>query len=160
MPRNLTPRGLRAAQAQQSDAALLWLLTITHTPTATLFRAVNNLTDITSRGNLFQAYAFDLVLPEESLDRVVSVSITIANIDLVLVDMLRAAAASPVVTLELVVSDTPNTVEFSASGLFLREVEWDAQRITGKLEPNDVLSQKFPSRDAMYTPLNTPGLFS
>jgi hypothetical protein len=159
MPRNLTPRGRRAAQAQSDVGAMLWLLTITHAPTSSLFRAVNNITAITSRGNVFAPYAFDVKLAEESLDRVPAVQLVIDNVDRALVDMVRAAQAPPVVKLELIVSDAPDVVEFDIPQTFLREAEWNASQITGKLEPVDVFTQKFPSRDAMYTPLNTPGLF-
>lgn len=161
MPRALTPRGLRAAQAEVVDAAWLTLVTITYPPEpATVFRAVDNTVPITSRGNTFFPFPFQYALAEDSLDAKPNVEARIDNISLELVDMLRAAAVPPVVRMEIIVSDAPDIVEVTIDDFILRNASWDAKSITLSLQLDDIFSFVFPSKNALYDPFQYPGLFT
>src|SRR5262245_58260366 len=159
MPRALTERGYRAAQAEVENAALLALVTISHAGTPE-FRVVNNTEPVVSRGNTFYPWAFEFALPQATLDRTPEVEFTIDNVTQALIDLLRAAEEPPEFLLEIVVSDTPDVVEVAAAGLFLSSVTWDKQVISGKLQLDDVFGQSFPSHHASYDPRQFPGLFA
>jgi hypothetical protein len=160
MPRSLTPRGVRALQAQTENAALLSLVTITHAPSGSLFRVVDNSVPITSRSIIFYPWSFRFVLAQDSLTQQPQVEFEIDNVDLVLVDMLRAANSPPAIKIELVVSDAPNVVEMLIDGLLLRNVRWNVGTITGTLLADDIFTQSFPSRHPFFDPMQNPGLFT
>ena len=157
MPRALSTFALKQAFATTSDQAWLVLCTIRHDPTATLLRVVNNTVDIVSRGNTFTAYPFKLMLPTETGEGIGSARIEIDNVDLSLVNMLRGAVEAPLVTIEVILSSYPDTVELSVPNLRLRQVTWDANSIQGTLLNEDLLSAGWPGY--IYDPIEWPGLF-
>lgn len=159
MPRPFTSRGYRALQAEVEDAALLALVTISYEPTGAILRAVNNTEIVTSRGDDFYPWAFEFQLPEDSLDRTPELTFVIDNVAQELVDLIRQAIEPPQLTIEVVVSDTPDVVELTIDELILRRVEWDRQRITASLQINDVIGGGFPSYFAIYDPYQYPALF-
>ena len=160
MPRQLTPRGLRALQLQTENAAWLSLVTISHQDTGTLWRTVNNTVAIVSRGRVFSPFAFSYTLAQDSMQQQAAIDVVLDNTDLRFIGMLRQAITPPVVTIELVVSDTPDVTEIQIDNLQLREVSWNAGTITGKLMVEDVFSQAFPSRSPTYDPAQFAGLFT
>jgi len=121
---------------------------------------VRNTEPIVSRGRRFGPYGFALTLPADSKERQAWVEFSIDNVDLRLVDLLRAAITPPTAIIELIVSDAPDVTEFETPELVLRDVSWDAGAITGKLMAEDVFSQSFPSRAATYDPPQFAGLFA
>ncbi|MBW1803819.1 MAG: DUF1833 family protein, partial [Deltaproteobacteria bacterium] len=60
--------------SQQVQDALLWILEFTDHNGATVLRAVNNLEDVTSNGNLYTAFPFELTLPPDDGQRPQSLS--------------------------------------------------------------------------------------
>jgi len=165
MPRNLTPRGLRGVQDEVEGAVFLPLLTITiPAPPAggseTIFRVVPNTEPIVSRGLTFEPCAFEFVMPEDALDRTPDCELRIDNVDLAMIDALRAVADPPSIKVEGVWSDVPDFVELTIENYLLRNVQWDVQTITGTVQANDVFSLAFPSRYPTYDPIQFPGLFA
>ncbi len=55
----------QAAFLQDTDEVFLALLTIAHADISPSIRVVNNTENITSNGNLFTAFPFDIQLPDE-----------------------------------------------------------------------------------------------
>lgn len=161
MPRTLSPRALRAAQAESTNSAWLALLTISFDPPeATVYRVVNNLEPVTSRGQVFAPTAFELTLPEDSLDRTPQVELSIDNVTLEFIDVLRAMDTPPHVAIEVILSDAPNDVEIAVPDMLLRNITWNAQRINGTLQLDDVFGLTFPGFHALYDPIQYPGLFA
>jgi hypothetical protein len=157
MPRALTNFARQNMYASTTDEAFLILATIRHEPTSTILRVVNNTENIVSRGNTFEAYPFSLILPAESGEGIGAATFEIDNVDLTLVDMLRAAIEAPRVDIEVILASVPNEIEIGIYDLAMREVTWDATTITGKLLNEDILSAAFPSFG--YTPKEWQGLF-
>lgn len=157
MPRALTPYFRKQMNSPNGQDPFLVLLTVRYAPTKTVFRAVNNNADITSRGNVYSAYPFQLALPTESGEEIGRASISIDNTDLALVDLLREATEAPRIDLEVIAASKPDTVEIGILDLALRNVKWDANTISGELLTDDFLSQTFPGD--VYTPLEWQGLF-
>lgn len=157
MPRAFSPAARIALQAPSTDQAFIPLVTITHAPTNDIFRVAGNTEKVVSRGQEFAAYAFTLTLPVESGEEIGSVSFELDNTTLLLVDMLRRITSPASFILELVLASNPNYVEYTIGDLLLREVTWDASKISGRLMLDDVLNQRFP-RD-VFDPIQYAGLF-
>lgn len=157
MPRALSSYAIQQAFALTSNDAWLVLCTISHPPTSTLFRVVNNTVDIVSRGLTFTAYPFKLTLPQETGEGIGAATLQIDNVDRALVDMLRNAVVAPTVKLEVILSTYPDQVEITIPSLALRQVTWDATSIRGTLLSEDLLSAGFPGY--IYDPIEWAGLF-
>lgn len=63
-----TLNGLLEANAPYSDKAFLTLLTVEHTTLSTPLRIVRNNEDVTSNGNVYTAFPFEVELPNSSDD--------------------------------------------------------------------------------------------
>lgn len=157
MPRSLSNAFRVASNRLQTDVAFLILLTIRYSPSKTIYRVTDNTEDIVSRGETYTAYPFALQLPVESGEEIGIAQLTIDNVDLLLVDMLREAEEAPRVDIEVVLSSAVDVVEIAVLDLALRDVQWDASTITAKLFNEDFLSQSFPSD--IYNPQEFAGLF-
>jgi hypothetical protein len=157
MPRPFSPAAHAALQAPATPEAFIPLVTITHQATGDVFRVCRNTEPMTSRGQTFLPYAFDLTLPVESGEEIGNVTFKLDNVDMLLIDMLRRITDPASFLIEIVMASAPNSVEYSVADLLLTEVSWDAATISGKLTLDDVLNQKFP-RD-VFDPIQYAGLF-
>ena len=138
-----------------TNEAFLWLLTIT-SANETL-RVVNNMEDVVSRGNTFTAYPFNISLPVEDGAKELALTLTIDNVDQMLVEAIRGFLEPPMMTLDLVLSSDFDTVEKKIDFLRLANVEYDALQIRGSLKPINVLGNSFPASN--YDPAQFPSLF-
>lgn len=129
-------------------------------PQATVYRVVSGTDqDVISNGETYTPYPFDMVLPEDSLESVEQVQLTIDNVDRVFVDGIRAAIKPILFSLKIVLESTPDTVEVGLENLDGREITWTATTITAKLTLTDTWNQKFPGVGETYDPRQCPGLF-
>lgn len=139
--------------------ALLWLLEFRDPDNNIVLRAVNNLEDVTSRGNLYTAFPFDLTLPPDDGQRPQSIQLQFANVGQELMELVRAYAPgnNPTVKLELVVSDKPDIVEKTVDFMELANVTYDALTITFELASSSIFARK--TITATYNQIEFPGLF-
>lgn len=148
------------ANAQETGEVLLALVTITHsTIVGGPLRFVQDLQNITSNGNVYTAFPFQITLPSDADEGPAKVMLVIDNIDRQIAQTIRAIPPSspPTVTVELVVASQPNTVEISMPGLTLRNVTGDAFQIAGELHADEEDLIPFP--EGQFTPTSFPGLF-
>jgi hypothetical protein len=157
MPRAFSSLAQAALQSTATNEAFIPLVTITHDPTGDVFRVCRNSEPITSRGQVFAAYGFDLTLPVESGEEIGNVTFVLDNADMLLVDMVRRISDPAHFLIEVVLASAPDNVEYSVADLLLREVSWDANKINGKLMLDDVLNQQFPKD--VFDPIQYAGLF-
>jgi hypothetical protein len=155
--RAFSPPARAAMLALSTPEAFIALVTITHAPTAEVFRVCMNTEAIVSRGNTFAPYAFRFQLPAESGEEVGQVGFEIDNTDLMLVDMLRRITQPAEFLIEIVLASDPDQVELRVADLIMREATWNATTISGKLMLDDVLNQKFPKD--VFDPIQYAGLF-
>lgn len=144
-----------AVNASSTDVAFFFLLTITGAPGLAPIRVVNNDENLLSRGELYQAYPFQLKLPDSVEDnRVPTLSLTIDNVDRLIMDSVRAQTTPPKVTVEVVTSTNLDFVERAFTGMELRNVSYNALTVTGTLVMADILSVGFPGEtyDAVSYP--------
>jgi hypothetical protein len=157
MPRTLSSAARTAIYAQQTGEVFLYLATIAHVDITPTLRFVNNTVSITSRGNVYEAWPFELTLPEEREDQMTQVQMAIDNIDRRIMEGLRLLTSAPSMTLEVVLASAPDTVEAGPFPFALRGVEYTALMINGTLSWEDTITE--PAMQYEFSPRYFPGLF-
>lgn len=153
----LSTAALQSTQDVSSGEVWLVLLTISHASLGTPIRVVRNTVDIVSNGETFTAYPFEISLPEDVDGQIPQVSLSISNVDKMLMDTLRSIITPLDVTVQVVLASSPDVIELSVTDFKLREVQYDATNINGTLLMEDVLNIRIPA-DIM-NPGQYPGLF-
>jgi len=152
--RSLSTQALISTREQHTNEA--WLVCIELVINGTAHYVVNNDSDITSNGQLYTAYPFELTLAGDTLEDVPNVSVTIDNVDRMLVDALRASVKPPEFTIRVILSSQPDTVEFELTELKMVEVAVSDRAISASLTLDDVFTAAFGEQ---YDPAQAPGLF-
>lgn len=153
----VTPQNVPAALASSSPVAWLCLLAIWTGTGDDVLRVVNNSEPIVSRGFVFEPYPFTVELPTDDSESMPSVTLVISNLDAAIVEFIRGQATAPTIWIELVTSQFPDVVEKSLTFLRLVNVTYDAMVVSGRLDVDDFLSQRFPGEG--YVPSLFPALF-
>lgn len=143
MTRTLSTVAYQALSVQQTGEAFHFLLTIENSAGPPL-RLTDNTTDVVSRSQTFIAYPFALELPSDAAGRISEARIAIDNVSRALVDEIRNLAEPLVLTIEVVASSTPDTVEFEARDYTLKNITYDALTISGTLTQENYLSELYP----------------
>lgn len=157
MPRSFSSTATSSINAQHTHEVWLTLLTIDSPELEAPLRFVNNNESLTSRGNLFMAFPFDIEFPGQDEESPGEARLTIDNIDRSIVNFIRTIFTPPAVTIEVVLASTPDTVEASFTNMTLRNVTYDAKTVGGLLKFEDIVVE--PATYAM-TPERFPGQFS
>ena len=156
MSRVLSTAAVRGMFAQQTAEVYLMLLTISGDDIATI-RVVNNYKDITSNGNLFQAFPFKFNLPGETAETLPIVSLQIDNVSKLLVEGVRSTSKPPNVSLDVILASSPDTIEVGPMSFTMIKVNYNADVLTGTCNFHEILNQPYPA--GTYTPASYPGLF-
>jgi len=157
MPRPLAIASVRSLTAAETAEVWVMLLTIAAPGLSPPIRVVNDLSPLTSRGQEFLAFPFEVDLPGDDADSVQRVTLRIDNVDRQIVLALRALTEPPTVTLEVVRRGAPDVVEAGPFELTLADAGYDALTVEAELVFEDVLNAPFPAN--AYTPADYPGLF-
>jgi|SRR3989304_6619060 len=157
MSRAISASAKSALFASRTDKCFLALLTITHVNLTAPIRVVNNGENITSNGNDYQWFPFDIEIPADSIDEIPKIRITISDPTRKIAPQIRALTTSPEVSLSIIMSDTPNTVEVGPFVMTLKNVSWDELTISGELGYEDIFEEPYPGDT--FTPAEYPGLF-
>jgi hypothetical protein len=156
MPRNLSAPALASQNAEATGQAWLTLITLSHATLSEPIRVVDNNEHITSNGDLYAAWNFEITLPGEDPDNPANARLTIGNVDPEILRALRTINSPPQVTIQVVLSDTPDIVEAEFTGLVLRNANYDAGQISGDLVFEEILTEPVATS---LTPADFPGLF-
>lgn len=156
MSRTLSTAAVRELLAQNSGEVFLVLLTLSH-PSMTTLRVVSNTVNITSRGNLYTAFPFEITLPQDLSEELRPVRLSISNVDRRLIDEIRTIASPITVTMEIITAGAPNTVEVGPFAFEMASCEYNEQTITATLTYEPVLFSAFPGKT--FDPQLFPGLF-
>ena len=156
----LSPSVIPYAQSSSSDITFLALLTFTipSQPAVAPVRVVNNTVNIMSRGLEFQAYPFNVVLPQDTQDTLPTVALEIDNVSPDIMVMVRGFPEPPNLLLEIITNVNYDVVERAVGYLKLTSVDYDTFKIRGTLQVDNVLSRRFPAD--IYDPVQFPGLFA
>lgn len=152
----MNPSNIRHLQEVSSPVAWLFLLKI-QTPDNPPLYLVNNNQEFISQGITYLPYPFQIILPEDTGDKLPMVTLSISNIDGSIIDAIRGFSQAPEISVKLVSSAYPDLVEKELNYLKLRNVSYDALNVTGQLETVNVLSRRFP--EGTYDPVHFPAIF-
>lgn len=153
---SISTEGKRRLLDVESDIAWIWLLTITPPGQDPVYLA-RNLEPITSRGNEFIPYAFDVLMPEEDGETMPNARIVVDNVHPDLIRLLRKMTGAADILLELIAHPDPDRVEVQVRGMKLYTIEWNVFQITGIISVQDLLGAGFPGD--IYSPREYQGLF-
>lgn len=143
------------AWSAASDLPLV-LLTLDHDDLAAPIRVVNDREDVTSGGNVYVAFPFEIALPDQLEDAAPGARLQISNVSREIGQAVRDISSAPTVTIQVIRRDTPNTIELQFPAMYLRNVRFDALWVTGDLEFEDLGREPFPAHT--FSPANFPGL--
>jgi hypothetical protein len=152
----VNPLNVPTVNASATGIAWIFLLTLTM-PGLTPLLVCNNNEPFVSRGQTFQPFPFKITLPSDDSDTLPKVSLEIANVSGEIIEFIRTSKFAPKVVVELVTSAYPDIVEKQLNFLKLTSVTYDAMTVSGSLDMDNFLSQKFPVEG--YTPIPFPAIF-
>jgi len=145
----------RDAWAAESDLPLV-LLTLDHDDLAAPIRVVNNREDVTSRGDVFVAFPFEIALPDDLGDAPPRARLRIDNVSREIGEAIRTITTAAAVTIEVVRQDALDTVEMQFPAMKLVNVQYDVLTVTGDLEFEDLTKEPYPTH--IFSPAEYPGL--
>lgn len=143
------------AWAPESDQPLV-LLTIDHADIDPPVRVVNNTVDITSGGNLFTAFPFEIDLPSSPEDAPPTARLRIDNVSREIGQAIRLISSPASVTMQVVRQDDPDTIDAEFLGYRLSNVRYDALTVEGDLVREDLTREPYPF--LTFSPAEFPGL--
>lgn len=158
MPRNLSSTARSALYAPQTGEVLLHLLTLSHVSLPEPIRVTDNTEDVVSLGTTYQAFPFEATLPDETEEGVPQVTLSICNADRRIVQAVRSVQGDAMkAELRVVLAGSPDVTEAGPYMFDLRDIEYDAAVVSGRLRFEDLLNEPYPCDE--FTPTRTPGVF-
>lgn len=154
----LTVNAIRSFQDPENVDVWLVLLDISHASMAAPLRIVNNNEDITSNGNVYTAFPFELVLMTDDPEQLPEVQLTIDNVERTLVQTIRSIKEPPDIVIKLIEASDPDTVEIQINDLTAKEFNYNQYSITCTLYAEDLLNQRWPA-DTINPAAGYYGLF-
>lgn len=157
MSRDVSATARAALYAPQTSEVLLTLLTIDHDDMPSPVRFVDNLEDVTSRGDTYTAFPFRAVLPADVEGELPQVEVVVDNVTRELVAEIRSIATPASVTLEIILASDPDTVEAGPWHLEVVAATYTATEIRLTLTAEALMSEPYPV--GLFTPTRFPMLF-
>jgi len=154
--RTISLDALKTLLAANTDTVWLTLLTIS-SPSFSTIRLCNNTENIISRGEVYLAHPFTVVLPQEREEELPSVRVILDNIDQTIITELRQLLDKPTIVVEVVTSIDFDIVEVGPFNFNLPSISYDALTITGELSYEPILTEPYPSK--VFNPSRFPGMF-
>jgi hypothetical protein len=170
----LSAAAVRAMFSSETSETLIMLLTIydPQTSTTPVFRFADSYTGrlasqttdaeivygVPSREQEYVFLPMSLNLPAEQDTGVGTCSLTLQYVTREAIELIRTELTKPVrVSIELVLSGTPNTVEASFPGFYITSATYNADAITFDLTMVNLSREPFPCYN--FIPSYFPGLF-
>jgi hypothetical protein len=179
---NMSPTALRAVFAPESDADLLFLLTIYNpdNPSEIVARLCDGVEEVVqsdgsfksrrisetdeeviygtiSRNNAFIFLPIEITLPTENEAQAPRSTITIHDVTRYVTPLIRSISKPPKILMELVLSTTPDIVEASFSGFYISSITYNADSVSMELAMIDYEREPFPQHS--FNPKYFPGMF-
>ena len=143
------------AWAPESDLPLV-LLTITHEALGEPLRLVNNRENITSNGQTYIAFPFEITLPDSNEDAPPRAMVRIDNVSREIGQAIRLMTSAAAVAIAVVRQEDPDTVEMEFTGMRNGGVQYDAMKVEFDLVFEDLAREPFPA--LTFSPAEFPGL--
>jgi hypothetical protein len=172
---SMSPEAIRAVFSTDMDSDLIFLLTIYDPITnAVSVRLADNYTQrltaapyaetetevfygVVSRTEQYLFLPLELSLPSEEEAQAPRCSLVIRDVTRNVTPLIRSISGPPKVTMELVLSKTPDVVEASFAGFYITSFVYNADSVTAELAMIDYEREPFPMH--AFTAPYFPGLF-
>jgi hypothetical protein len=148
----------RERVSSTSGEAPVYLLEITHAQLAVPIRVVRDTVDLVSNGNLFVAFMFNVMPPDENAQEVATAKLSIDNVGREMVQWLELSGGGrgAQVRIMQVMRNAPDVIEYDQT-IGLQGVTMTPTTITANLGYDDTVNA--PGLTQRYQPSNTPGIF-
>lgn len=167
----MSPAALRAVFSPDADSDLYFLLTvynpandsevvarlsdgytkrISETPTEVIY-------GVTSRGQDYTFIPMEISLPSEEEAQAPRCSLVIHDVTKYIIPLIRSISGPPKITMELVLSSTPDTVEARFTGFYVSSVSYNVDTVTLEMSMINYEREPFPAHS--FTPAYFPGMF-
>lgn len=155
-----------AVFSQQTDEAFIRLLTIDGEDIPQPIRVASDpmellpvagVRGVISRSNEYIYLPMEIILPQQDDTGVSRARISIDNIDRRIVEGARNTTKSMSVTIEIVLSSDPDTVEVSIPDFKFERVRYNAMTISGEISLDFFDTEPLPK--GRFTPSKWPGIF-
>lgn len=134
------------SEAWSSESNLpLVLLEIDHDDLDEPILVVNDKVNITSLGNEYTAYPFDVFLPDSNDSAPPKAKLKIDNVSRELTQIIRTISSPPSVVIKVIRRETPDIIEAEYLGMKLRHIPYDVLTIEGDLEFEDFTKEPYPA---------------
>ena len=145
------------AEVNATESPLI-LIEIDHEALAEPVRVVNDMTDVTSNGNLYIAYPFKCVLPDDYENQLPKARIVIDNVgrDLMYWIETTGGGQNSSCTFKQILRSAPDLVEWQVT-MNLYNVQVTMESVTAELGFENLFNK--PAISRRYRPDTAPGLF-
>ena len=131
------------AWQNESDLPLV-LLEIDHSSLSDPILVVNNKENITSNGEEYIGFPFEIILPDSKEDSPPTSKLRIDNISREIGQAIRLISTPPSVTIRVVRQDTPDVIEAEFAGMYMTNVSYDAFSVEADLMFEDLTREPYP----------------
>lgn len=157
MSRDISQSSKTALFNSRTIECFILLITIDHDDFASPIRVNSSGETITSNGETYYFFPFEIVLPADSSDEIPKIKISIEDPTREITPEIRALSSSPTITLSVVTDTDNDTVEAGPYSMILSNVGYDIMHIEGTLIYEEVLEEPYPGDS--FTPSEYPSLF-
>ena len=157
MSRNVSAELKQAVYAQETTEAFIVLVTLSHPDLETPIRVNSSGQEVISNGDLFVAFPFEVILPDNVDDRPPRARLSIDNVSREIVLAIRTISSAPFVTIQIVMASSPSTIEAEFPDFRLANITYDQLTVEGDLTLEEFIGEPYPAR--IFSPADFPGLF-
>ena len=157
MSRTLSAAAQASINARETGEVWVGMIELTHADFSAPIRLATDSVDVTHNGDVYQAFPFDITLPDEEDEGVPVVNWMALNASQELTAEFRSVTGPIDGSVFWVLASSPNVIEVGPMELQLRSFEYDAEKMAGSLVIEPVLDAVFGSMAMDNT--NAPGLF-
>lgn len=158
MPRSYSSQYKSTLAKVSMEESPLILLTINHPDLSSPVRVVNDTDNITSNGNLYLAYPFECILPDDYENRLPRARLSIANVGRDLMQWLETSdgGQGATATFQQIMRSRPDQVEWQIT-MSLFNVTANNQEVSAELGFENLFAK--PAISISYRPETARGLF-
>lgn len=158
MPKEYSPQYKSTLSEVNAEEAPLILLEIDHPELSQPVRVVNDMTDVTSNGDIYIAFPFRCVLPDDFENQLPKARLSIDNVSKDLMYWIEATGGGQGSTVKFkqIMRSNPDLIEWEIA-MNLYNVNVTMQEISAELGFENLFGK--PAVTFKYRPENSPGLW-
>lgn len=154
---NPSERLIRALIDQTTQEVVLWLFTIEHAESGTVYYKTNNREDVVSQGRTFDYFPVEFALPGDDGETISEIQIVLKSAQEELIDLIRRYTGGITITAELVLAAVPDNIEYELEDLEITGANYKKQQVTMSARPESLTDRRFPAHDRL--PRTYPGMY-